>query len=110
MSRTVEQKTNLLGFPKPGELIEMTGTHALEASDRAILNLLYQNAHDSGRLLEPDAEWELPLASLRPAFSKHEGNGRLRDSLKRLKSVPISVSYVDEQGEARVQITSLFDF
>ena len=36
LSRTAEQKTNHLGFPKPGELIEMTGTHALEASDRAI--------------------------------------------------------------------------
>jgi len=32
-SRTVEQKTSpLLGFPKPGEFIEMTGTHMLEAS------------------------------------------------------------------------------
>ena len=51
VSLTAKQKTNYLGFPKPGELIEMTGTHALEASDRAILNLLYQQAHDSGRLL-----------------------------------------------------------
>lgn len=78
---TVEQKTNSLGFPKPGELIEMTGTHALEASDRAILNLLYQQAHDSGRMLEPDAEWEVSLAALRQALSKHEGNSRLRESL-----------------------------
>ena len=61
-SRTVAQKSNHLGFPKPGELIEMTGTHALEASDRAILNVLYQHAHDSGRLLEQNAEWEIPLA------------------------------------------------
>ena len=52
LSRTVEQKTNYLGFPKPGELIEMTGTHVLEASDRAILNILYQHAHDSGKLLQ----------------------------------------------------------
>jgi hypothetical protein len=110
ISRTVEQKTNYLGFPKPGELIEMTGTHALEASDRAILNLLYQYAHDSGRLLEPDAEWEMPLATLRQALSKHEGNARLRESLKRLKAISVSVSYVDEQDEARVQITGLFEF
>ena len=41
VSRTVEQKTNLLGFPKPGEIIEMTGAHMLEASDRAIFNVLY---------------------------------------------------------------------
>ena len=75
-SRTIEQKTNHMGFPKPGELIEMTGTHALEASDRAILNLLYQHAHDSGKLLDPSAEWEIPLATVRQSFSKHESSDR----------------------------------
>jgi hypothetical protein len=110
VSLTAKQKTNYLGFPKPGELIEMTGTHALEASDRAILNLLYQQAHDSGRLLEPDAEWEVSLAALRQALSKHEGNSRLRESLKRLKAISVSVDYVDAEGEPRVQLTGLFDF
>jgi hypothetical protein len=110
VSLTAKQKTNYLGFPKPGELIEMTGTHALEASDRAILNLLYQQAHDSGRLLEPEAEWEVSLAALRQALSKHEGNSRLRESLKRLKAISVSVDYVDAEGEPRVQITGLFDF
>lgn len=116
LSRTVEQKTNHLGFPKPGELIEMTGTHVLEASDRAILNLLYQNAHDSGKLLEENAEWEIPLATVRQAFSKHESSDRLRDSLTRLMSVKVNVAYVAESGDAvegpeqRVVITGLFDF
>jgi len=116
LSRTVEQKTNHLGFPKPGELIEMTGTHALEASDRAILNLLYQHAHDSGKLLEQNAEWEIPLATVRQAFSKHESSDRLRDSLTRLMSVKVNVAYVAETGdgvegpEQRVVITGLFDF
>lgn len=116
LSRTVEQKTNHLGFPKPGELIEMTGTHMLEASDRAILNLLYQNAHDSGKLLEENAEWEIPLATVRQAFSKHESSDRLRDSLTRLMSVKVNVAYVAESGdgvegpEQRVVITGLFDF
>jgi hypothetical protein len=116
LSRTVEQKTNHLGFPKPGELIEMTGTHVLEASDRAILNLLYQNAHDSGKLLEENAEWEIPLATVRQAFSKHESSDRLRDSLTRLMSVKVNVAYVAESGdgvegpEQRVVITGLFDF
>jgi hypothetical protein len=110
-SRTVEQKTNaLLGFPKPGELIEMTGTHMLEASDRAIFNLLYQHAHDSGRLLDPAAEWEVPLNELRTALSVHDNNARLRETLMRLKGVTVSVSYTDEHGEPRVVITSLFDF
>src|SRR4029077_1939630 len=71
---------------------------------------LYQNAHDSGRLLEPNAEWELPLATLRQALSKHEGNARLRESLKRLKTIAVSVSYIDEHDEPRVVITGLFDF
>src|ERR1022692_4510026 len=116
VSRTAEQKTNHLGFPKPGELIEMTGTHALEASDRAILNLLYQHAHDSGRLLEPNAEWEIPLLAVRQSISKHESTDRLRDSLVRLMSVKVNVVYVAntdggaEGPEQRVVITGLFDF
>jgi hypothetical protein len=116
ISRTVEQRTNHLGFPKPGELIEMTGTHVLEASDRAILNLLYQHAHDSGKLLEQNAEWEIPLATVRQAFSKHESSDRLRDSLTRLMSVKVNVVYGAESGdgtegpEQRVVITGLFDF
>ena len=64
MSLTVSQFTNLSGFPKAAELIEITGTHALEASDRAIFNHLLQTAHDSGRLGEADAEWEISVASL----------------------------------------------
>ena len=116
ISRTADQKTNHLGFPKPGELIEMTGTHVLEASDRAILNLLYQHAHDSGRLLESGAEWEIPLATIRQAFSKHESSDRLRDSLTRLMSVKVNVVYVADNAkgvegpEQRVVITGLFDF
>jgi hypothetical protein len=116
MSLTVHQKTNYDGFPKPGELIEMTGTHELEASDRAILNLLYQHAHDSGKLLDPSAEWEIPLSAIRQSYSKHESSDRLRDSLNRLMSVKVNVAYVaeGENGalgpEKRVVITGLFDF
>ena len=116
MSRTVQQKTNVQGFPKPGELIEMTGTHDLEASDRAILNLLYQNAHDSGKLLDRNSEWEIPLATVRQAFSRHESSDRLRDSLTRLMSVKVNVLYTADTGdkergaEQRIVITGLFDF
>src|ERR1700730_2559447 len=115
ISRTVEQRTNHLGFPKPGELIERTGTHALEASDRAILNLLYQHAHDSGRLLDPTAEWEIPFAAIRHAVTNHEGVDPLRGSLERLMNVKVNVTYMAEMGEGhepeqRVVTSVMFDF
>ncbi|MBV9527751.1 replication initiation protein [Sphingomonas sp.] len=115
MSRTAAQKTNLSGFPKPGELIEMTGTHALEASDRSILNLLYQHAHDSGRLLDPTAEWEIPFVDLRQAITNHEGVDRLRASLERLMNVKVNVTYMADMGEGhepepRVVTSVMFDF
>lgn len=109
MSQTLVQKTNHSGFPKAGELIEITGAHALGAADRAILNLLYQHAHDSGRLDDIDAEWELPMAAIRP--SKHESNDRLRDCLERLMRVVVQVPLPDARtGEARVVLTPLFEF
>jgi hypothetical protein len=110
LSKTAEQRTNVLGFPKPGEFIEMTGTHMLEASDRAVFNLLYQHAHDSGRLLDPTAEWEVPLNTLRVALSRHDNNARIRETLVRLKNVSVSVAYTEEDGEERVLFTNLFEF
>lgn len=113
-SRTIDQKSNLLGFPKPGEMIDMVGTHALEASDRAILNILYRHAHDSGKLGDLAAEWEISLNTVREAFSKHESCDRLINSLRRLQGVVVSVAYIDNQQgnkpEQRVVITGLFAF
>jgi hypothetical protein len=109
MSQTVAQKTNAAGFPKAGELIEITGAHELEASDRAVVNLLYQHAHDSGRLTDDDAEWEIPLSTLQ--FSRHKGNERIRDSLDRLMRVVVSVPLPDgKTGEPRILLTHLFEF
>ena len=78
---TIKQQSNYSGFPKAAELIEIEDAHALEASDRAIFNQLLQSAHDSGRLTEPDAEWEVSLAGLRRA-SRHDSNARIRESLR----------------------------
>lgn len=109
MSQTLAQKTNHTGFPKAGELIEITGAHALAAADRATLNLLYQHAHDSGRLGEPDAEWELPMSALR--LSKHESNDRAKDCLERLMRVVVQVPLPDARtGEPRIVLTPLFEF
>ena len=114
MSRTSLQKTNGDGFPKAAEVIEITGAHELEAMDRAALNILYQNAHDSGRLADPDAEFEIELMRLRP--SKHESNDRVRDALLRLMRVVVTIPYTGAptaehpEGEPRIILTPLFAF
>jgi len=108
MALTVAQKANHAGFPKAGELIEITGAHALQASDRALLNALFQHAHESGRLATPGATWEVSMAALRP--SAHESNDRLRESLSRLLSVQVNVSYRDTvTAREMVLQTHLFD-
>jgi hypothetical protein len=108
MGLTLDQRTNINGVPKAAELIEISGAHALEASDRAILNLLYQHAHDSGRLGYPEASWEMPITALRP--SKHNGTDRIRDSLSRLLSVQVKVAYRDAKtGRDRMILIHLFE-
>src|SRR4051794_2752346 len=109
-SLTINQKTNYIGFPKTAELIEITGAHQLEASDRALQNMLLQGAHDSGRITEPDAEWELTFASIRAALSKHESNDRVRASLDRLMNVQVTVHYKAKTGEPRTLKTHLLEF
>jgi len=109
MNFTVLQKTNFDGFPKPGELIEVTGTHLLETSDRAILNTLLQRAHDSGKMAE-DSEWELTFAELRKELSNHNSNERVRESLARLGSVRVAVHYISGKNEPRTLETPLLAF
>ncbi len=109
MSSTVQQITTAAGFPKPAELIEITGTAALEAQDRAIMNVLYQHAHDSGRLSDILADWTLPMTALR--ISKHESNDRLHAALDRLMRVVVTVPvFSAKTGEPRLIKTHLFDF
>jgi Initiator Rep protein, WH2/Initiator Replication protein, WH1 len=110
-SLTFKQQSNYDGFPKAAELIEIEGAHALEASDRAMFNQLLQTAHDSGRLTEPDVEWEISLAGLRRASTKHESNDRIRDSLRRLRRTEVRVTYVSARtGLSRTMETHLLEF
>ncbi len=105
----MSQVTNATGFPKPAELIEITGTAALEVQDRAIMNILYQHAHDSGRLADVQADWTLPMTALR--ISKHESNDRLHAALDRLMRVIVTVPVLSAKtGEPRLIKTHLFDF
>lgn len=108
-SRTLAQKANFNGFPKAAEIIEITGAHELEAMDRAVLNLLYQHAHESGELGDINATWDLPMSALRP--SKHESNDRLHAGLDRLMRVIVNVPFKDPRtGEPKILKTHLFDF
>src|SRR3954463_15040746 len=106
-SLTIKQQSNHTGFPKAAELIEIEGAHALEASDRALMNTLLQHAHDSGRLTEADAEWEISLAHLRQSQSRHGSNDRIRESIRRIRRVEVKISYVTPGGEARVLESNL---
>lgn len=107
MSLTIEQKTNADGFPKAGELIEITGAMTLEASDRAVLNLLYQHAHDSGRFAEPDAAFEIPITDLLP--SSHTSTDRVRESLSRLLDIKVQVPIKHPRtGRPATLMTHLF--
>jgi hypothetical protein len=110
-SLTIKQQTNFDGFPKAAEVIEISGAHGLEALDRANFNQLLQIAHDSDRLNDPDAEWEVTLASLRRAASKHESNDRIRESLRRLRRTEVTVRYISQRtGKPRKLETSLLEF
>ncbi|MDD4960556.1 MAG: replication initiation protein [Gallionella sp.] len=109
MALTIQQKSNVVGFPKPAELIEITGTSGLEAQDRAMMNALYKHAHDSGDLAKPGAKWELPLAVLNPGT--HKDLDRVRSSLSRLLGLQVAVTYFDpEKGEDVVLQTVLFEY
>ncbi|HQT65802.1 MAG: Initiator RepB protein [Acidocella sp. 21-58-7] len=110
MSLTISQKTNAAGFPKPSELIEITGAHQLEAADRAIQNLLFQHAHDSGQMTSPDADWQITFAEIRRSLSKHESNDRVRVSLDKLMSIQVVVHYQTARGEPRTMKTHLLEF
>lgn len=110
-SLTIKQQTNYDGFPKAAEVIEISGAHGLEAFDRANFNQLLQIVHDSDRLSEADAEWEVTLASLRRASSSHESNDRIRDSLRRLRRTEVTIRYISPRtGKPRVLETSLLEF
>lgn len=110
MSLTISQKTNATGFPKPSELIEITGAHQLEAADRAIQNMLFQHAHDSGRMTDPAAEWEITFAEIRRPLSKHESNDRVRASLDKLMNIKVLVHYLNARGQPRTMKTHLLEF
>jgi hypothetical protein len=107
MALTLKQQSNAIGFPKPAELIEITGTSGLEAQDRVIMNELYRHAHDSGDLAKPGVQWAVSLAELNT--TTHNGLERVRESLERLMKVTLAVTYDGEKGPETL-ITGVFDY
>src|SRR5207248_614610 len=62
-------------------------------------------------LNEPDAEWEIPISTLRRASTKHESNDRIRESLKRLRRTEVRVNYNSARtGLPRSMEPHLLDF
>jgi plasmid replication initiation protein len=74
------------------------------------MNTLLQHAHDSGRLTEPEAEWEISFAHLRQCQGRHESNDRIKESVKRIRKVEVKIAYVTAEGEARVLESHLLNF
>lgn len=107
MALTLKQQSNATGFPKPAELIEITGTAGLEAQDRVIMNELYRHAHDSGDLAKSDVQWAVSLAELNK--TTHNGLERVRESLERLMKVTLAVTYDGERGPETL-LTGVFDY
>jgi len=69
--------------------IEVISAPVLKPSDIEILRLLWQRARDSGRMADPDAEWEIPLAQLSHATRVKDGD--LSDCTHRLLGIVIAV-------------------
>jgi len=108
MALTIKQQSNTLGFPKPAELIEITGTSGLEAQDRIIMNELYRHAHDSGDLAKPGVQWAMSLAELNT--TTHNGLERVRESLERLMKVTLAVTYDTDENGPETLLTGVFDY
>ena len=107
MSKTIEQKSNFAGFPKAREVIELTGigTGQLTLHDRRLLNLLYEQAHNTHGMTS-DKEFEIALKDIR---GSHKGGERVRDSLHRLMSVVVDIN-TTVNGVEKIVKTHLFDF
>ena len=100
-SRTIEQTSNYQGFPKAGELIEVTGTGHLTLQDRRVLNLLYEAA--GSRICE-DVEHRVPIHDLR---GTHKGAERVKDSVLALMKTIVQVPVTGRNGKPATKLVQL---
>lgn len=86
MSRAIEQKNNLDGFVKPGELVGMRAGVDLSLQDRRIFNLLVENAWSE---ITGDVTHRIAIAKLRGP--RHKGGERVADGVKALMTTLVEV-------------------
>lgn len=88
MSRAIEQKHNLDGFVKPGELVDVRAGADLSLHDRRIFNLLVESAWSE---IAEDQEHRIAVARLR---GPHKGGERVTESVSRLMTTLVEMPVI----------------
>ena len=101
MSRAIEQKKNLDGFVKPGELVDMRAGADLSLHDRRIFNLLIENAWSE---ISENKTHRIAISRLRGPT--HKGAERVADSVKALMTSLVEVPTTLE-GQPAIFATQL---
>lgn len=83
--RAIEQKHNLDGFVKPGELVDVRAGANLSLHDRRIFNLLVESAWPE---IAEDREHRIAISRLR---GPHKGGERVVESVSRLMTTLVEV-------------------
>lgn len=99
---TVEQKTNLDGWPKPGELVDMRASAAdLSLHDRRLFNVLVMNAWAE---ITEDKMHRIPMALVRGTH--HKGAAIVADSVRALMTSLVEIP-LKLDGEPAIYTTQL---
>lgn len=102
-SKTLQQKNNLTGMVKAGELIEIKQSHLLTLQDGRIFDRLIEHAWPS---IQSQTEFRCPIHMVRGPT--HRGAERVRDSVARLMNTMLTVPFLDDaDGKRKVLQTTL---
>lgn len=101
MSKAVEQRANLDGFVKPGELVDIRAGADLSLQDRRIFNLLIENAWSE---IGEDKTHKIAISRLRGP--RHKGGERVAESVKSLMTSLVEVPTTLE-GKSAIFATQL---
>lgn len=102
-SKTLDQRNNLNGMVKAGELIEIKQSHLLTLQDSRIFDKLIEHAWPT---INSQTEFRCPIHMVRGPT--HRGSERVRDSVARLMHTMLTVPFLDEKdGKRKVLQTTL---